>query len=385
MTECSRRQGEVKEGGKRWIEFDLVFSLGGKHGTLRVDPQTKLPVYLALKFGTGQTQSMKYDFTYPKDGPLDIYTLGVPAGTLVDDRMPAKDVMAVLNTIAASRARIGDFRLVVAATPGQGFSFRQRSFIVWRKGDRWRIDQCVPETQVGAAAQPPDGLGWPEPVKTLKLSWLGPLYMCDSQKVYENAGLPRQQFENGPLGQAKPVTWQPAAPIAPHDLLSGKGLGMMGLALHANFASMVYPDLSPAAGWGFEFDPQPAAMPGCVLVKRAIEVTTREPLLAHEWYYLDPTKGYAVVLAELFNLPPKAPADPKSNPDRQTIRMEEFKQSPQGFWYPSVIHDTIGLGPNQAARRQAASRTTTVHYYFDFSAAPADQLFEMKTEGRSEN
>jgi hypothetical protein len=128
---------------------------------------------------------------------------------------------------------------------------------------------------------------------------------------------------------------------------------------------LLYPDLSPVAGWGFEFDSRPSAVPGCVLIKRSASLATKEPQVGHEWYYLDPTKGYAVVQVELFNLPANAPVDPKSAKERQTIHLEDFKQSPQGFWYPSVIQDT-------------SSRPSTTHYHFDFGVALPDRLFAIE-------
>lgn len=105
-------------------------------------------------------------------------------------------------------------------------------------------------------------------------------------------------------------------------------------------------------------------------IKRSAQLATKEPTVGHEWYYLDPTKGYAVVRAELFNLPAGAPADPKADSGRQTIRLEDFQQSPQGFWYPKVIHDT-------------ARRMSSVHYHFDFSVALPDWLFVVDEASKS--
>jgi hypothetical protein len=101
------------------------------HGTLRVDPETQLPVSLLLRSPTDATKSQKWAFDYPADGPTDIYALGVSAGTKIDDQMPSEECLRALHAIAASRARIGDFRLVVAEASGLA------GHIVWRKGDRW--------------------------------------------------------------------------------------------------------------------------------------------------------------------------------------------------------------------------------------------------------
>jgi hypothetical protein len=384
----SQRRREVREAGKRWIEFDLVFGRGDMSlGTLRVDPETRLPVYLLFRSGTDATKSLRYDFTYLGAGPADIYALGIPAGTMIDDRMPPKEALRVLDAIVASRGRIGDFRLFVTAAPGQGPPTDRSGFIVWRKGDRWRIDTCVPETRTGRAALPPDGQGWGDPsIEKLKLSWVGPLYLCDGQTVYENANPAVLDEEPQPEAQgAKPVAWRPAARTAPRDLLSGEGLGTMDGAPYVKIASLVYPDLSPVPGWGFEFDPRPPAAAGCVLIKRSARLATDEPEVGHEWYYLDSNKGYAVVRAELFTLPADAPADPKAAPGRQTILLEDFQRSPQGFWYPNVIHDIAWRrpAPNQKARPEVRDRTSTMHYQFDLGVALPDRLFVMDEASKS--
>jgi hypothetical protein len=376
----SQRRREVRESGKKWIEFDLVFWRGDMSlGTLRVDSETRLPVYLLLRADTDATKSQRYDFTYLSDGPADIYALGIPTGTMIDDRMPPKEALRVLEAIAASRGRIGDFRLVVTTAPGQGSPTDRSGFIVWRKGARWRIDQCVPEAETGPAAKPPDGQGWGDPsIEKLKLSWVGPLYLSDGQTVYENANPEALHEKPQPGAQdAKPVAWRRAAHTAPRDLLSGEGLGNMGGAPYVKIASLVYPDLSPVPGWGFEFEPRPPAASGCVLIKRSARLATDEPKVGHEWYYLDPNKGYGVVRAELFTLPADAPTDPKAAPVRQTFFLEDFQQSPQGFWYPNVIHDIAWRRPpaNQKAGPEVRDRTSTTHYLFDFTVALPDRLF----------
>lgn len=362
----SQTRREVKEDGKNWIEFDLVFWRGDMNlGTLRVNPETRLPIYLVLRSRTDGTKSTRFDYTYPTDGPADIYALGVPADKKIDDRMPSKEAMRVFDAVAASRARIGDFRLIVIPNSGT------HSLIVWRKGDRWRIDWCEPEGQPRAAIKPPDGMGWGDPsIEKLKLSWVGPMYFCDGQKVFENTNLkeviPRRRFENSQ--PPKPVAWKPVN-IAPQDLLSGDNFtgSSWGPAHKARFVSLLYPDLSPVPGWGFELDSQPNGVPGCVLIKRSASIATETPQVGHEWYYLDPTKGHAVVQVELFNLP--ANVDPTSAKDRQTTYLEDFKKSPQGFWYASVIRDTW--------------RGSTTHYHFDFGAALPDSLFVMDEASKS--
>ena len=101
-------------------------------------------------------------------------------------------------------------------------------------------------------------------------------------------------------------------------------------------------------------------------------------MVGHEWYYVDPAKSHAVVRAELFNLPPDAPSDPEATRTRQTIRMDDFQQTKQGFWYPTVIHKTtpsaVATNPRQD-QGAIGQQKTTIRYHFDFAADLPDSLF----------
>ena len=126
-----QKRREVTEDGKTWVEFQLVLWRGeANQATLRVDPETRLPIYLLLTSPDDASKSFKWLFDYPEDGPTDIYALGVPRGIKIDDQVPSDEVQRVLDAMAASRRLIGDFRLLVAEEEDN------RVFIVSRKGDR---------------------------------------------------------------------------------------------------------------------------------------------------------------------------------------------------------------------------------------------------------
>jgi len=361
-----QKRREVTEDGKTWIEFQMVLWRGdANQATLRVDPETKLPVYLLVSAPGDASKSFKWQFDYPEDGPTDIYALGVPREIKIDDQMPSDEVQRVLDAMAASRALIGDFRLLVAEEEDN------RVFIVMRKGDRWRVDVCTgfypPKPADGGAAS-----DWF--AERLKRSEPIPQYICDGKTVYKNPKV-RPISSDGDS-----IQWERSR-HAPQDLLSTGGSfdRSLSCAPYVTLATFVYPDLTPIRGWGFEFDPQPADSPGCVLIKRSARTTRKEPWRAHEWFYLDPAKGHAVIRAELFGLPADAPADPEVA-GGQTIRMESFQQSPQGFWYPTVAHDTRSTvgelnDKGEILQRKTAPQTTTVRYDFDFEVNLPDSLF----------
>ncbi len=342
-----QKRREFTEEGKTWIEFQLVLWRGEmNHATLRVDPETRLPVYLLAVSPKDDTKTSKWVFDYPSDGPADIYALGVSRDTKIDDLMPADNVQRMVAAMVDARASIGDFRMIVDQSPHLGSS------VVYRKGNKWRVDSWRARSTLEA----PAGRDW---TKWLELQQPVPLYICDGTSVWQNASvLP---------GEA--ARWNVIQQIAPQDLMSGEGLGMLSGAPGAKFASLVYPDLSPKRGWDFEFDANPVDAPGCVLLKRSARVTWPMGAVGHEWYYLDPAKKYAVVRAELFNLPPDVPINPEAaGRHRQTIRLEEYHESPQGFWYPTVVQNTMA---NLSSER--AVEAANWHFAFDLDLP--DSLF----------
>jgi hypothetical protein len=369
----SQERREITEAGKTWIEFRMTLWRGDRNqAILRVDPETKLPVSLALVSPTNPKDPLTWHFDYPDHGPVDIYALGVPPETKVDDRMPSNDALKVLRAMVSSREEIGDFRLLVGEYSGYG----DLGAVVWRKGDLWRVDSYSNHGNVTPAVEPPEGQDWAKWFEArLKGHEPIPIYVCDGRTVWVNSD---------PLPGARP-RWKVSPHIGPQDLMSGEGLGSLPGCLNVKIASLLFPDLSPKRGWDFEFDPQPSDAPGCVLLKRSARLATEKPLVGHEWYYVDPAKHHAVVRAELFNLPPESPSDPIATRQRQTIRMDNFQQTKQGFWYPAVIYNTMADDDEIQPRKDHGGRPVpvgailqvkqTIRYHFDFAADLPDSLF----------
>lgn len=349
---------EVTEAGKMWIDFKLTFHRDARQATLRVDPENRLPVYLQVESPTGAAPPIKWEFDYPDHGPTDIYAMGVSRETEIDDQMPDDDVVTALNAMAASRALLGDFRLTV------GDRTDHRSFVVSRKGDLWRIDVYNgPYSLVQDRAQEQSEQSVEDWLaERLAQSERQPLYICDGTTVL--------RYEDSSRHDPKPPKWSPVPGLAPQDLLTCDTSFYNGLpvAPYVCLSKMVYPDLMPVNGWGFAFVRQPADAPNCVLIQRSARTSMKND--AHEWFYLDPAKGYAVVRIELFTVPTDAAANPESALGRDTYRFEKFRQSPQGFWYPTMVRCTM------------SGREHTVRYRYEFDVDLPDSLFE---EGRAES
>jgi hypothetical protein len=350
----------VTEKGNAWIEFDLTLSpsVGPDYrGTLRIDPKTSLPARLR-EMSESHADDMRkwelqWEFAYPDRGPSEIYDLGVPRGAAVKDRMPSNTAQRVLDAMAASRARIGDFRMITWPSPRGPFDglfgmLTSMPQVVWRKGERWRVDRCVQEQGAAGEFKPAAGQSQDDWLDE-RMRHTQPILICDGRIVNVN-----DSSENPLVVNWRPGKW------APQDLLAGNRSSCCLGQIY--FAAKVYPDLTAPPGWNLEFDPQPGDADGCVLIRLSAESTVGGT--GNEWYYIDPAKGHAVVRKELFNW--SAAAKPDQLPaNRQTIRMEDFRQSPTGCWYPTVIRYVNVVGNVDVA----------THYRFDFDADLPDSLF----------
>lgn len=356
----AQSRSEVTEDGETWIEFHLVlWRLDDNEGTLRVDPKTKLPVELRFASSKDPAKSYRWEFDYPAEGPGDIYALGVPHNVKIEDRMPSADAQKVLDAMAASRARIGDFRMIVAQEPAIAGS----GVIVWRKGICWREDNCFPLENAGLAAQPAqDQIKRPWFDEVLNHSLWIPNLVCDGRTVWGN-----DQCLPGKIPHWK------IQRTAPQDLMTGEPIA--SLTPRVQLAALLFPDLTPRAGNTFVFDPRPADVPECVMIEQSALDTGGE--VGHARYYIDPTKGYAVVRVELYRLPENAANNPESSKERETVHMEDFQHPSLRFWYPAAVHDeTVDIDTQGKANREL----TTTRYHIDFDIELSDSLFKLDEE-----
>lgn len=346
-----QQQRTVEDKGRQWIEFALELSRGEfSLATLRVDPETRLPVRVTLTSINDSTKSIVWNFDYPPSGPNDIFEMGVNRDLPLVDLRPDATAQRVIDGVAASRRRIEDFQMLVSTTPGFV------GYAVWRNGERWRVDLCY-LMRLGGKPWPTTPLDENENGRKWFDEQIGitervPLTICDGRSVWHNKS-------TQPGTQA---VWEQSSHIAPTDLMSGEGLGNMAGAVGIKFPSLLYPDLSRKPGWDFSFEAAPASNPDLVLIKRSSRLATTKPNVGHEWYYIDPARGYAVVKAELFTVSADQPADPDSTKLRQTIVMGGLHASPNGNWYAKSIDISTPIrAPGQDLNVSGHHQTVT-HY-----------------------
>jgi hypothetical protein len=140
-------QRTVDEQDRRWILFELKLADPGNREpgkmtsvVIRVDPKTNLPDSMTFTRGDEEWQ-MTID--YPDEGPADIYALGVPRDTPIDDRMPRADLDRILKIVEQNRRDFGDY---LAVAGGDNRDRRFAVHLIRCKGDKCRVDIGLGDT-----------------------------------------------------------------------------------------------------------------------------------------------------------------------------------------------------------------------------------------------
>ncbi len=122
-------------------------------------------------------------FRLPSVGTSDIYAMGVNRELPIVDLRPNANAQRIIDAMATSRTRIGDFQMLVSTTPAVV------GHAIWRRGNCWRVDLCYLMNS---------GEPWPSTPREdsdNRSQWfeeqLGrtervPLYICDGQTVWQN-------------------------------------------------------------------------------------------------------------------------------------------------------------------------------------------------------
>ena len=150
------------------------------------------------------------------------------------------------------------------------------------------------------------------------------------------------------------------------------------------FVGLLFPDLRPKPDLDFEFVAAPTDGPaGCVLWKHSSGLT--DGSRGHQWCYLDPKLGYAVVRSESFHssLDDNA-ASPAASAKLFVRTLDGFERSLQGWWHPArVVETRVTVDPATGERKSDGDPAVT-SYHFDFSAEIPDELFVIDPPPKAE-
>jgi hypothetical protein len=286
-------------------------------------------------------EAVEWTFDYPENGPADIYALGVPKDAKLIDRVPTEDMSRILAAIQAGRDRFDDFQALVIRNdspdlfPTAGKPIPM-AFLVWKKGNRWRVETALPPQEYFGNHFPADKDHKQWLRDLFKKAFFTTLNVCDGKAVYEGdrnnfklvATANQADSACAEAMRAMPATWcYPETFPSPNDLTEETV------------------NLKPTGG-----------PPNTILVTSRL-LHPRDNEIPWQLFWLDPQRGYAVVRCDTRNTDP---AKPLTDRDYQDL-MDQWEQTPSGIWYPTRV--------NPGSRGW-------YHFFLDFKADMPDELFK---------
>lgn len=358
-----QRRETVRAQGRTWHDYVMMLRRGDHtvESTIRVNPERNLPVWWTLKHGN---ENLRFEFDYPAEGPADIYALGVPRQTKLIDRVPPRELSSILADIKQQHTSL-DHYFVIFAHEGGGYFFPER--LGWRQGDRWRVELCCFPKDYTLPKLPPDAKNgtafWRAELK--KLSTL-PLLVCDGKTVW--------RWQCPDLNRPCEGTWK--GHHTRHGRAAAQSFGDSGRVFIDSLA-YPYPGLVPSSRATLDLVPDASGgPPGALLIHRTFLPPSDDVNVYRQVrFWIDPAKRYATVQTEFFDNP-AVERDPASSAVKQhdVMVFEQFQQSPQGIWYPTILRRRAG-GASRIAD-QAPKDVEVRRYWLDFAPEMPDSLFK---------
>ncbi|MBC8871449.1 MAG: anti-sigma factor [Planctomycetes bacterium] len=349
-----QQQRTVTERGRRWILYELELQLesGGPESPteiptavveIRVDPEKMLP-HSATHI-EGEVMKVEAAFDYPNEGPADIYALGIPRDTPVEDRMPPAELERIIKIVEQNRHEFDNY----LAVSGDNSREATNIYIVRRKGEKLCVDTCGMEQyiqrdgekeRVGKSVDVSSSADlknwWREYGEEIKTS--GVLRRLNRREI--DAG--RYRVES--LAYPRSFT---------HNLQQMAS------------SSLVTAQLDPKGQDG------PAGSVRVELLYSHQGAPNDRMLLRKEEYWLQPKYGYAVVRHVLHFL-----SKVGDDAARNIFEYDDFRQTPTGIWYPTVSRWKHSSWPPNKNKPGGLELHGEVRYfYLDFTAELPDELF----------
>jgi hypothetical protein len=364
MVLKDQKRIQTEKDGRKWDQYELHFQIPSHpdvdmHMTFLVDAQTRLPRSMTMTGRPGQ--SLEWNFDYPENGPADIYALGVPKDAKLIDRVPTGDMPRMLAAMQAGRDRFDDFHAIVVRSsspdsfggPGQEIPML---FLVWKKGNRWRVEIGVGVGEFLRAGFSPNKDNKEVVREACKATFFDSIEVSDGKVVYEGSlGENRGSFKS--VGTADQGSWR-----------------FRG-ALEAMPANWCYPESFPPPNDRTEetVDLKPTDGPPNTIMVTSHLLQARENEIPYQRFWLDPARDYAVVRYDILN------ADPANKvPTTQVSQhlMDQWEQTPGGIWYPTRAGQGSLWKERKPDSRGVMPYVEWYHFFLDFQAEMPDDLFK---------
>lgn len=329
--------------------------------TLAVDPQSDLPQWYELQL---QDERLRFDLSYPEQGPYTIYGVRVPRTAKVQTQRPSDDLERVLAAMKRARTKFDAYRgltisAVKSADPrdGGGGIFDATA----HQGTKWRVDRLrIPASWMIRARVPDEqdpAHWWLE-----QISQFGnhPTLISDGSQQWlftaVRADPPREDPENPGLVKIESLKRQNRGALYPADDPSPYSMHELPhfVGYHDGYATDMMRTATVIAN-------PPSGPENTILVE--VRQVNGE---AGQRFWVDPARSYLVVRREYLR---------NHNGVLRTDGVLEVVQSavsPQGFWYPTVVRS-----PDSSIHMETGVRSDSyTRFYLDFDAELPDKLFD---------
>lgn len=153
------------------LDYNVMVEFDGQPAKLsfRIESESMLPQYCRMTTTYDDNElELVLQFSYPTQGPQDVFSLGVPEDAIYIDRIPPENVQVLLASMKAASHRFDNYRaIMVNYVEGDPFWWINANVeVVHRKENQWRRSSIVRSFQLEGPTKDTDmKLWWAQQVK----------------------------------------------------------------------------------------------------------------------------------------------------------------------------------------------------------------------------
>jgi hypothetical protein len=298
-------------------------------------------------------------FDYPVAGPSDEHSLGVPHEARIVETDKGDQLAPVAESLREGRQEFDDYTALCVTSSIE--KPRPLAFCdvkrVLRRANKWRVDytQMVSARFVLPRSQDQALAAWRANRDQFRFV---PLVICDGSMIRVYRPQLKAGFDKTPSG---PPAISQAVPLK-DDSQADSFMSAIFIPERSCRPIFFLSSFDQSVEVASESKDRPEA-----LIKVDVLPARRTPNRndGAMTYWLNPALGNAAVRIVSHPRDSKLRASLSSQPSQEEATLEDFRQSPHGLWYPTVVSRKISGQPNKQ----------TTRFYVDFTDVPSDELF----------
>lgn len=373
-----QKRQTVTKHGRTWVSYELAIRAsdatdGGQQPTTRltylVDPQTRLPGFVAISVPDLDPPSVEMEVSYPETGPIDIYDLGVPRDTKLVDLLPGDGLLRVIAEIKSSVEHFEPYRAFNIMSSPESPWFVGTPFVIWRKGASYRSEFGLVDSEAQPARPPSADV---DQRRWWKKHWTElfyhPIEVCDGKTFWNNQSVP--EGWHAQPNKPHPIRWKrsdwpsPKWKESPSRTAWPAGSAPLFVAYPQSIVDTAAYQSEPV------LDHAPSDGPTGT-IKLILPMRSGVPAVprAENRYWIDPHRSHMVVRHELVTF------NARKTPPAEVIDLlevvEDAAQSPSGIWYPTRMRHSSFADNDGESKIETITR-----HYLDFDVKFSDDLFK---------